>query len=94
MRGMEQRDVLTLERQRDLELLGDRVVGGRFRDRPKVLAERAERRSIGRPAEQHELGVMIQPRQLPQQVANIGPDSEIVQLAGVDADAHAPYDTC
>jgi hypothetical protein len=31
---------------------------------------------------------VIQPRELPEQIADVGPDAEIVQFAGVEADAH------
>ena len=48
----------------------------------------ASARAILGPAEQHELGVAVQPRQLPQQVPDVGADAEVVQLSGVDADAH------
>ena len=50
VRRVKQRDALAPERQRDRDLLGDRVVAGRFGDRPEVLAERlpALSRSSGR----------------------------------------------
>ncbi len=77
------------ERQRNPELLGERVVAGRFGHGAEVLAERlrAHGRVLG-PAEQHELGVVVETRQLPQQVPDVGADAEIVQLPRVDADAH------
>ena len=39
-------------------------------------------------AEQHELGVVVDARELPQQVTHVRPDAEVVQLAGVDRDPH------
>ena len=41
-------------------------------------------------AEQDVLGRLIDPRQLVQQVPDVGADAEVVELPGVDRDAHAP----
>ena len=54
----------------------------------KFGAERRQRARVLRTAEQHELGLVVEPRQLPQQVADVGADAEIVKLPGVDADPH------
>ena len=85
---MKERHAFAPERERDLQLLGDRVVAGRFGHGPEILSERRQRLAILGPAEHHELGLAIEPRQLPQQVADVGADAEVVQLAGVDADPH------
>ena len=39
-------------------------------------------------AEQDVLGRRIDPRQMPQQVADVGADAEVVQLARIDSDSH------
>ena len=44
------------------------------------------------PAEDHVLRVVIDPRELPQEVADVGADPEVVELSGVDADAHGSND--
>src|SRR6185369_3757724 len=75
----------------DLELLRDRIIAGRLRDRPEVLSHRGQRAAIFWPAEDDELGVAVESRQLPKEVPDVGADSEIVQLSGVDADPHATF---
>ena len=86
---MKQRDAFAPQRQRNPELLGDRIVAGGLGDRPEVLAQRFQRRRIVRPAEQHVLGLAIQPGELAQQIPDVGADAEIVQLSRVNADPHA-----
>ena len=49
VRRVKERHAFALQRQRDLQLLGDRIVAGRLGDRPEVLAER-RRASRDRPA--------------------------------------------
>src|SRR5262249_9113189 len=89
MRRMEQRDAFSPQRERDAHLLGDRVVPGGFDHGAEVLAERRQVSAIVRPAQDDELRVAIEPRELPQQVSDVGPDAEGVQLAAVDAYPHA-----
>src|SRR5215510_12428712 len=91
---VKQIDTLAFERPGNLDLLRNRVVARLFRNRPEVLPKLRQGHLIFRTAEQHELRVVIETRQVPEQVANVGADAEIVQLPGVDADAHASYDTC
>ena len=46
-------------------------------------------RGAVRRARQHdELGVAIETRQLPQEIADVCADAEVVELAGVNADSH------
>ena len=85
MGRVKERDAFTLERQRDAKLFGERVIASRFEHGAKVVAKRLDRGSIFQAAEQNELGVVIETRQLPQQVADVGADAEIVQLSRVDA---------
>ncbi len=93
MRRVIEIDALAPERQRNPDLLGERVVRRRLDDRPEVFAKAPHRRVIVLPAEDHVLGVVIHPRQLAEEVADVGADAEVVQLAGVDADAHWVYFT-
>ena len=44
------------------------------------------------PAEDHVLRVVIDPRELTQEIADVGADPEVVELSGVDADAHGSND--
>ena len=88
MRRVEERHPLAHQRERDLHLLQDGVVAGRLRHRPEILAERRQRRAIVGPTENHEFGLAVHPRQLPQQVPDVGADAEVVQFTGVYADPH------
>ena len=88
VRCVKQRHALALERERNLQLFGDRIVAGRLGHGPQVVTEGRDRRGILRAAQHHEVGVAIEPRQLPEQIADVGADAEIVQLPRVDADAH------
>ena len=88
VRRVEQGHPLALERQRDSHLLGDGIVARRLGNRPEVLAERRQRLAIPGTAEDHELGPGVDPRQVPQQIPDVGADAEVVQLAGVYADPH------
>jgi hypothetical protein len=88
MWGMEQTDALALERPGYRDLLREGVVLRGRGDRSEVVAERTQNLSVLGPAEQHEFGVAIQSRQLPEQIANVGADPKIVELPSVYADAH------
>ena len=89
VRRVKQRDALAPQRQRNAELLGRGIVAGRFRNAPGS-SRRATRHNacVGRRGRNDELGLPIEPRELPQQVADVGADAEVVQLPGVDANAH------
>ena len=43
-------------------------------------------------AEQHVLVLVIDPREVPQEISNVGADPEVVEFSGVDADAHGSND--
>ena len=88
MWGMEQTDALALESPGYRDLLREGVVLRGRGDRSEVVAERTQNLSVLGPAEQHEFGVAIQSRQLPEQIANVGADPKIVELPSVYADAH------
>ena len=55
----------------------------------KLLAERGpEPLAVLRSAEDDELRPVVHPREMAQQISDVGADAEIVQLARVDADPH------
>src|SRR5262249_25578238 len=86
---VKQSDLFTPERQGQLDLLGDRVVAGRFDHGPEVFAQRIERLAIVATAEENEFRVVIDAGKMAQQIPDVGADAEVVQLAGVYADSHA-----
>src|SRR3990172_10169155 len=88
MRGVKQRHAFASERQGDLPLLSERIIAGRLGDGPEILAQRGEGLRVARRAEEDELGLPIEPRQLPQQIPDIGADAEVAQLSRVYTDAH------
>ena len=51
---------------------------------PEVLGDL----HVLRPAQQEELGLAVEARQVLQQVPDVGPDAEVVQFPGVNGDAH------
>ena len=60
-------------------------------------SRRARQRPRGRSAaDQDVLGLAVDPRELPQDVPDVGADAEVVELAGIDGDAHVTCgnDTC
>ena len=84
-----------------VDLLAQRVVGRRFEHGAEVRAELRGDAQVGLMAEQDVLGVAIDPREVPQQVADVGADAEVVELPRVDRDAHTgplyrcdPLDAC
>ena len=70
------------------ELFCDRVVARVRHDWTEVRAERADRVCVLGSAQQHEIGLLIEPCQLAQQVPDVRADAEIVQFAGVYAYPH------
>ena len=83
-------DVRTLAPQdpRHVNLLAQRVVGRRLAHAAEVRPELRGDAQVGLTAEQDVLGIAIDPRELSQQVADVGPDAEVVELPRVDRDAH------
>jgi hypothetical protein len=81
-------DALAFERERHRDLFSDRVVPGRRGERPEIPPKRRQPVPVLDPAEKDEVGVLIQSRELLEQVSDVGPDAEIVQLADVNPDAH------
>ena len=88
VRRMEEIDVPGQQPGRHHELLAQRVRLRGLHDRREVGPEAQHGVPVLRPAEEDVLGLLIQARQVLQQVPDIGPDAEVVQLAGVDRDTH------
>src|SRR5882724_8801324 len=91
---MEERHALALERERDGDLLGNRVRLGVFGERPEILAECRQPVAIGWSAQHDEFALVVEAGELPQEIADVGPDAEIMQPAGVDPYAHGVMISC
>jgi hypothetical protein len=63
-------------------------VARRLEHRPKVRSELRGHAQIRLLAEQDVLAVPIEPRELTEQVAEVRPDAEIMELARIDRDSH------
>ncbi len=68
MRRVKERHAFALERERNPQLLDDRIVSRGLGDRAEVVPEQRERFAVALAAEDDELGLAIEARQLPQQV--------------------------
>ena len=73
----------------DVKLLADRVIRRRFEDAAEVGTELCRNRQIFFACQQHVLGIRVEPRELLQQVPDIGADAEVVQFSGIDGHAHS-----
>jgi hypothetical protein len=80
--------LLAAKHQRHVVLLAHRIVGRRLEDGPEVGAERARHLEVVLVAQQHVLVRRVDAREVPQQVADVGADAEVVELAGIDRNAH------
>jgi hypothetical protein len=83
-------DIRTLAPQdpRHVNLLAQRVVWRRLPHAAEVRPELGGDAHIGFTAEQDVFSIAIDARELSQQIADVGPDAEIVDLPRVDRDAH------
>ena len=88
MGRVEQRRAGAAETEGHRELLADRVVGRLLRDGTEVLTQRGGEAGVVAPGEKHVLGVVVEPRELAHEVADVRADAEVVQLAHVDRDSH------
>jgi len=93
VRRVKEGHALAADRPGQRELLGDRVVAGAVRDGAKILAKGRNPGAIFGPAEQNELGVVVNPRELFEQVADVRADAKVVKLPRVNANPHESYDT-
>jgi hypothetical protein len=86
--SVEERDSLPSERKRNPDLLGDGIGAGRLDHRAKIGPERSEVGDILSTAEEYELRVLVEPRQVAQEIPDVRTDPEVVELSGIDSDAH------
>src|SRR5947208_1105239 len=84
---MEEIDPLAPDIQWNAKLFTDGVGPDGFRNRPEVFAELVHHAGILGATEEHVVRLGIKPRQVPQQVTDVGADAVIAQLAGVDGDS-------
>ena len=74
--------------ERDREVLAQAVAGRGVHDRDEVLREVAQRRLVGRVAEEEVRGLVVELREVADEVADVRPDPVVVPLAHVDRDLH------
>ena len=94
VRRVKQRDAFAPERQRDLRTARRASSCRRVSATARKFSpsDASASRSSGRQSSTNSVS-LVEPRQLPQQVPDVGADAEVVQLAGVDADPHGSDDT-
>jgi len=80
MRGVEDVDTQTVDDVGYRNLFGDRVRAGRHRDGAEVVTQLMLDAHIAGLAQQNVLGVMIEPRQLAEQVTDVGSDAKSCSL--------------
>src|SRR5215510_14035365 len=88
MRRVKNVRLFTHKHERDVELLRNGVISGRLQHGPEVFAEGARDPHVGLVAEQDVLVFPIDPREMPQEVADVGADPEIVEFSGIDRNFH------
>ena len=79
---------LAAQDPRHVNLLAERVVGRWLAHAAEVRPELRRDAQVRLTAQQDVLGVAIDPRELSQKVADVGPDAEVVELPRVDRDSH------
>src|SRR4051812_50222617 len=87
MRGMKQVDLLPAQIKRDANLFADRVLLHRFGNGAEVRAEFLRQGRVASAAEDNVLRLRVEPRQMPQQVAQVRPDAVVPDLAGINRDS-------
>lgn len=88
MRRVEEVETLAPDREWNRDLLRDRIVRGTVRNSTKVFSERRGHAHILRSGEHYIFILPIDFGKLSEQIPNVGADTEIVKLSGVDANAH------
>src|SRR6187551_2279079 len=91
---MEHIGPFTQQYPRDMNLLAQRVVGRRLEDGAEVRPERRRDSEVGLRAQEDVLALLVEPRQVPQQVADVRADAEVVELPRIDRDSHSVQNTC
>ncbi len=80
--------LLAVQHPWHMDLLAQRVVRRRFEDGAEVGTELRRYVEVRVLAEQHVLAVVIDPREVPQEVADVSADAEVVELARINRNAH------
>ena len=93
VRRVEQVNARARERTWNADLFLQRIVAGGFGHRHEPWTQRAKDLYVRRRAQQHVLGVIVLPGELPKQVTDIGADAVVMQLSGVDSDPHGAGDS-
>ena len=91
VRRVEQLDPFAPEIDRDRELLGHRIRRRAFDHRPEPPSQRLDGVTVVLLTEHDVFVRHVLPRELPQQIAHVGADAVIAQLARVDGYAHASF---
>lgn len=87
VRRMEEIDARVPQRQRNAPLLGDRVMCRPLGQRLEPRAERLDERAVALPAQDDVVVVISASGERLDEVADVGANAEVVQLAGVDGNA-------
>ena len=74
--------------ERDGDVLAQAVAGRLVDDRDEVPREVAQRRLIGSAAQQQIGRLLVDPREMSDQVTDVGTDAVVVPLADIDSDLH------
>src|SRR5262245_18133945 len=93
MWGMKHVGLFTHQHEWDVELLGNRGIRRWLQHCAEILAERAGDRHVRLVAEQDVLVLPIDSRKMPQEVANVGADPEVVEFSGINRDFHCRNST-
>ena len=84
---------LAPQHPRHVNLLADGVVRRGFEHGSEVRTELSRDAEVGLAAEQDVLGVVIDARELAQEIADVSADAEVVELPRVDRDSHVACDS-
>jgi len=79
---------LAVEHQGHVNLFAKRIVGRGLAHNPEIRSELRGHAQIRLAAQQDVLGVPIDAGELTQEIADVGPDPEVVELPRVDRDSH------
>ena len=89
VRSVKQVGALATQVARHRDLLADRVAGRRLRNRAEIVAELTDELTVGLTAEHDILCGLIDAREVPKQVPDVGADPVVAELAGVDSYAQS-----
>ena len=81
---------LTAQHPRHVDLFTNGVVRRRLEHGAEVRPELGRDAEVGFTAQQHVFGVVVDPREMAQQIADVRADAEVVEFARIDRDSHVP----